>query len=245
MLKTVEDLKRWDIIRISERFKAKSAAKAALQYRQASIESSTPTPPSNDRDNNSTTVSSDVEGNSSIVASEQSRTEDHQDSTTALKRLRTEDHLDSTTASKRLRTEENSDDTRVSDRAGTEDNPDGMRASEHAGTEENTDGTRASERTDDQLEMLLQAAAFTGQNADTSETTTANLGLPMEQSDSEMMMMEEFSNTAAFGLGFNNGQATFFDDVDIDKVNAQYSMHFSNGILCTYDIQLPELENIG
>lgn len=71
--------------------------------RQASIDNQTP-PLSNDKENNSTTAPSDIEGNSSIV--EHLRTEDHLDSTRASKRLRLEYILNTTPASEHAPTEE-------------------------------------------------------------------------------------------------------------------------------------------
>lgn len=208
MEKTIEDLKSWDITTVSEQVGAKSAAKALLQSRQASIGENPIPPLSDDEENNNTTAPSDVEESSSIVASED--TEDHLDNTRTLKRLRTEDHLDSTTASKRLRIEENPEHAR------TEENPDG--------TEENLDGTRALERTDDNMGVLLQAVGLTGQNADTPETIIANLDLPMEQSDSAAMnlMMDDIYDKLT--ISYDDGQFLFdgqnlFDDIDVNEIN--------------------------
>jgi hypothetical protein len=114
MEKTIEDLKSWDITTVSEQVGAKSAAKALLQSRQASIGENPIPPLSDDEENNNTTAPSDVEESSSIVASED-----------------TEDHLDSTTASKRLRIEENPEHARTEENPdGTEENLDGTRALE-------------------------------------------------------------------------------------------------------------------
>ncbi|KAK1248322.1 hypothetical protein MKX08_006542 [Trichoderma sp. CBMAI-0020] len=217
LTRTIEELKLRDIISISEQAGAKSAARALLQSRQASIGKNQIPPLPNDEENNSTTAPSDVEGSSSIAVSE-----DHVDNTRALKRSRTEDHLDSTTASKRLRTEENPDGTRAPEHAPTEENPDGTRAQEHAPTEENPDGTTASEHapTDvDSWGMLLQAAAITSQNADASETPIANLvsDFPPELSSEAMNSMDEFY--PEFSLGFNHdGQTNVFDYIDVHRV---------------------------
>lgn len=258
MTKTVEDLKLWDIIAISEQSEAKFAAKALLQSRQASIENQRPPPPSDDKENNSTAAPSDVEGYNSIVASEHSRTEADLDGTRASESSPAEDHLDNTRALKRSRAEDHLDGTRASKRSRTEDDSDGTRESERAHTEDN-------------LEILLQAAAFAGQNADASETSIANLvsDLPTVQSNSEIMntILEQsyptqnvafhtqngFSSefpfrseelfpcgvTPAFGLAFSDGQPNIFDDPDINA--AIFSIYYNDGELYTDDVQLPEV----
>ncbi|KAL7908057.1 hypothetical protein GGI35DRAFT_453305 [Trichoderma velutinum] len=154
--------------------------------------------------------SSTVADSDSTETSNFSSTEADPDSTEMSNYSSTEPNSDSTEASKhsstkRARAESELDDTRTSKRARTVSDLDSTRASEPASSDIEEDSSMvASEcaRREGRLDILLQAAEWTGQNAAVSEATIADPSSTLHNLRSNN---EPFQNSETPGAFFEQG----------------------------------------